>query len=77
MFNEYICDSRYGWAAACEEVFGTGVHAVAIFHQWNTEAETGGDQRTLVAYRDVLCLQAALVPHSLRQSYVTHLVKGH
>lgn len=36
LFNEYICDGRYGWAAACEAAFGEGVHPVAICHEWNT-----------------------------------------
>ncbi len=36
LFSEYVCDARYGWAAACEEQFGTGVHPVPICHEWNT-----------------------------------------
>jgi integrase/recombinase XerC len=36
LFSEYICDGRYGWAAACEAAFGEGVHPVAICHEWNT-----------------------------------------
>jgi len=24
LFSEYLCDARYGWAAACEEAFGPG-----------------------------------------------------
>jgi len=38
LFSEYICDGRYGWAAACEAAFGEGVHPVAICHEWNTVA---------------------------------------
>lgn len=34
LFSEYITDARYGWAAACEEAFGT--HPVPICHEWNT-----------------------------------------
>jgi hypothetical protein len=28
LFSEYLCDGRYGWAAACEEEFGPGSHPV-------------------------------------------------
>lgn len=38
LFSEYICDGRYGWAAACEAAFGEGVFPVAICHEWNTVA---------------------------------------
>jgi integrase/recombinase XerC len=38
LFSEYLCDARYGWAAACEEAFGPGVHPVPICHEWNTIA---------------------------------------
>jgi len=38
LFSEYLVDSRYGWATACEERFGTGVYPVAICHEWNTIA---------------------------------------
>lgn len=38
LFNEYICDGRYGWAAACEAAFGEGVFPVPICHEWNTVA---------------------------------------
>lgn len=34
MFCDYICDSRYGWVAECEERFGE--HPVQICHEWNT-----------------------------------------
>jgi integrase/recombinase XerC len=34
--TEFLTDGRYGWAAACEEAFGT--HPVAICHEWNTIA---------------------------------------
>jgi integrase/recombinase XerC len=37
-FSEFLVDGRYGWAAACEETFGTGQHPVAICHEWNTIA---------------------------------------
>src|SRR5687768_15390887 len=30
LFSEFLIDARYGWAAACEEAFGPGVHPVAI-----------------------------------------------
>jgi integrase/recombinase XerC len=38
LFSEYLCDARYGWAAACEAEFGPGVHPVPICHEWNTVA---------------------------------------
>ncbi|HTW97874.1 MAG TPA: hypothetical protein VMD59_03800 [Acidimicrobiales bacterium] len=38
LFNEYLTDPRYGWAAACEHAFGAGVFPVAICHEWNTIA---------------------------------------
>jgi integrase/recombinase XerC len=38
LFTEYLCDSRYGWAVACEEKFGPGVHPVPVCHEWNTIA---------------------------------------
>ena len=38
LFSELLVDDRYGWAAACEEAFGVGVHPVAICHEWNTIA---------------------------------------
>ena len=38
LFSEYVCDGRYGWAAACEEMFGPGVHPVPVCHEWNTIA---------------------------------------
>jgi hypothetical protein len=38
LFSEVLVDDRYGWAAACEESFGAGVHPVAICHEWNTIA---------------------------------------
>ncbi|MHB8451795.1 MAG: tyrosine-type recombinase/integrase [Mycobacteriales bacterium] len=38
LFSEYLTDSRYGWAAACEDAFGSGVHPIAICHEWNTIA---------------------------------------
>lgn len=37
-FNDYLCDTRYGWARECEQAFGSGVHPVAIVHEWNTIA---------------------------------------
>jgi integrase/recombinase XerC len=38
LFNEYLCDGRYGWAFACEEEFGPGEHPVQILHEWNSIA---------------------------------------
>jgi site-specific recombinase XerD len=38
LFSEYLCDARYGWAAACEEEFGPGMYPVPICHEWNTIA---------------------------------------
>jgi integrase/recombinase XerC len=35
-FNEYLCDSRYGWVSTCQEQFGAGVYPVAVVHEWNT-----------------------------------------
>jgi integrase/recombinase XerC len=42
LFSEYVCDPRYGWGAACEDSFGTGVHPVPICHEWNTIAHLSG-----------------------------------
>src|SRR6266567_3223987 len=42
LFSEYLCDSRYGWAAACENEFGPGVHPVPVCHEWNTIAHLNG-----------------------------------
>jgi len=42
LFSEYLCDSRYGWAASCEEEFGPGVHPVPVCHEWNTIAHLNG-----------------------------------
>jgi integrase/recombinase XerC len=42
LFTEFLVDARYGWAAACEEAFGPGVHPVAIAHEWNTVAHLNG-----------------------------------
>src|SRR5664279_5106956 len=36
LFSEYLTDGRYGWAAACQEAFGT--FPVPICHEWNTIA---------------------------------------
>lgn len=36
LFSEFLTDARYGWAAACEEKFGT--FPVPICHEWNTIA---------------------------------------
>ena len=36
LFSEYVCDGRYGWAVACEDVFGT--FPVPVCHEWNTIA---------------------------------------
>ena len=38
LFSEYLCDGRYGWAAACEKEFGQGAHPVPVCHEWNTIA---------------------------------------
>ena len=38
LFSDYLCDARYGWAGACVDAFGPGVHPVAICHEWNTIA---------------------------------------
>jgi integrase/recombinase XerC len=37
--------------------------------------KAGGNQRPFTAYRDALGLPAALVVHSLRHSYVSHLTE--
>ena len=34
LFSEYMCDGRYGWAAACEKEFGLGAHPVPVCHEW-------------------------------------------
>ena len=36
LFSEFLCDSRYGWVAACEAEFGPGKHPVPICHEGNT-----------------------------------------
>jgi integrase/recombinase XerC len=38
IFNEFLCDGRYGWAVACEQEFGPGEHPVVIVHEWNSIA---------------------------------------
>ena len=42
LLSEYLCDGRYGWAAACENEFGPGVHPVPVCHEWNTIAHLNG-----------------------------------
>jgi len=42
LFSEYLCDGRYGWAAACEKEFGPGAHPVPVCHEWNTIAHLYG-----------------------------------
>ena len=42
LFSEYLCDGRYGWAAACEKEFGPGAHPVPVCHEWNTIAHLSG-----------------------------------
>jgi integrase/recombinase XerC len=42
LFSEYLCDGRYGWAAACEKEFGQGAHPVPVCHEWNTIAHLNG-----------------------------------
>ena len=42
LFTEFLCDGRYGWAAACEKEFGHGCHPVPICHEWNTIAHLNG-----------------------------------
>ena len=42
LFGEYLCDGRYGWAAACEKEFGQGAHPVPVCHEWNTIAHLNG-----------------------------------
>jgi len=42
LFSEYLCDGRYGWAAACEKEFGHGAHPVPVCHEWNTIAHLYG-----------------------------------
>ncbi len=42
LFSEYLCDGRYGWAAACEGEFGPGAHPVPVCHEWNTIAHLNG-----------------------------------
>lgn len=41
-FNDYLCDPRYGWVAACKREFGPQTHPVAICHEWNTIAHLNG-----------------------------------
>jgi integrase/recombinase XerC len=42
LFNEYLCDARYGWIAECEKLFGSGTHPVPVCHEWNTIAHLNG-----------------------------------
>jgi integrase len=42
LFSEYLCDGRYGWAAACEKEFGQGAHPVPVCHERNTIARLYG-----------------------------------
>ena len=42
LFSEFLCDGRYGWAAACESEFGPGAHPVPVCHEWNTIAHLSG-----------------------------------
>ena len=42
LFSEFLCDARYGWAAACEDEFGPGAHPVPVCHEWNTIAHLSG-----------------------------------
>ena len=42
LFSEYLCDGRYGWAAACESEFGPGAYPVPVCHEWNTIAHLNG-----------------------------------
>ncbi len=42
LFSEYLCDGRYGWAAACEKEFGPGAHPVPVCHESNTIAHLNG-----------------------------------
>ena len=42
LFSEYLCDGRYGWAAACEREFGQGGHPVPVCHEWNTISHLNG-----------------------------------
>jgi integrase/recombinase XerC len=36
LLTEFLTDGRYGWAAACEDAFGT--YPVPIVHEWNSIA---------------------------------------
>ncbi|MFD9302135.1 tyrosine-type recombinase/integrase [Streptomyces sp. NPDC060048] len=40
MFCAFVSDGRYGWAAACEETFGTV--PVQVCHDWNTADHVAG-----------------------------------
>lgn len=42
LFTEFLTDGRYGWAVACEQAFGPGIHPVAICHEWNTIVHLNG-----------------------------------
>ncbi len=43
MFLGYACDPMYGWAAECEERFGS--YPVQICHEWNTAVHRAGEAR--------------------------------
>jgi integrase/recombinase XerC len=42
LFMDFVCDARYGWAAECEDRFGT--HPSQICHEWNTVAHLAEDE---------------------------------
>ena len=43
LFTEFLTDNaRYGWVAACEEAFGSGVYPVPIVHEWNSISHLNG-----------------------------------
>jgi hypothetical protein len=42
LFSGYLCDGRYGWAAACEKEFGQGAHPVPVCRERNTIAHLYG-----------------------------------
>jgi site-specific recombinase XerD len=39
-FCDYLTDARYGWAAECQDRFGT--HPVQVCHEWNTASHASG-----------------------------------
>lgn len=62
LFMAFVVDVRYGWAAVCEERFGT--HPVQICHEWNTVAHVtdGEDGRAIGRSHATSCRRSSITP---------------